>query len=109
MKYSATDKDTNPKGVEADMIEYATEETGRIIEKKILPEYFCGVVSCKKMFELRKDDDGIKPGDTLVLREWDGKSYTGGIAKRKVASVLKDCPEYGLMDGYCILSLQIAE
>jgi hypothetical protein len=28
------------------------------------------------------------------------------MTRREVTAVLKDCPEYGLMDGYCILSLQ---
>ena len=60
------------------------------------------------MFEIRKDEDDIKPGDILILREWDGNGYTGHQTKREVTAVLKDCPEYGLMEGYCILSLQIS-
>lgn len=95
------------------MIEYKTQEMQMIpykdrrkIEKKVLPEYYKGIRTHKKMFELRKDEDGIKPGDILVLREWDGEKYTGGMTRREVTAVLKDCPEYGLMDGYCILSLQ---
>ena len=95
------------------MIEYTTEETKLIpwkdrrrIEKKVLPEYYKGIRTHKKMFELRKDEDGIKPGDILVLREWDGEKYTGGMTRREVTAVLRDCQEYGLMEGYCILSLQ---
>lgn len=95
------------------MIEYKTQEMQMIpykdrrkIEKKVLPEYYKGIRTHKKMFELRKDEDGIKPGDILVLREWDGEKYTGGMTRREVTAVLKDCPGYGLMDGYCILSLQ---
>ena len=95
------------------MIEYTTEETKLIpwnkrrnIEKKVLPEYYKGLRTHKKMFEIRKDEDGIKPGDMLVLREWDGEKYTGGTTRREVTAVLKDCPEYGLMPGYVILSLQ---
>ena len=95
------------------MIEYKTQEMRMIpykdrrkIEKKVLPEYYNGIRTHKKMFELRKDEDGIKPGDILVLREWDGEKYTGGMTRREVTAILKDCPEYGLMDGYCILSLQ---
>lgn len=95
------------------MIEYTTQETRLIpwnkrrqIEKKVLPEYYKGIRTHKKMFELRKDEDNIKPGDILVLREWDGEKYTGGKTRREVTAVLHDCPEYGLMDGYCILSLQ---
>lgn len=95
------------------MIEYTTQDTSLIrlcdrrqVEKKVLPEYYKGIRTHKKMFELRKDEDNIKPGDTLVLREWDGEKYTGSKTRREVTAVLRDCPEYGLMDGYCILSLQ---
>lgn len=95
-------------------IEYTTEETKLIpwnqrrqIEKKVLPQYYKGIRTHKKMFEIRKDEDGIKPGDLLVLREWDGEKYTGGRTRREVTAVLRDCPEYGLMEGYCILSLQV--
>ena len=95
------------------MIEYTTEETKLIrlcdrrkVEKKVLPEYYKGIRTHKKMFEIRKDEDDIKPGDILVLREWDGEKYTGGMTRREVTAVLRDCPEYGLMEGYCILSLQ---
>ena len=96
------------------MIEYIAQETSLIplnerrnIEKKVLPEYYKGIRTHKKMFEIRKDEDGIQPGDILVLREWDGAKYTGGRTRREVTAVLRDCPEYGLMEGYCILSLQV--
>ena len=59
------------------------------------------------MFEIRKDEDGIQVGDILVLREWDGEKYTGGRTRREVTYILRNAPQYGLMDGYCILSLQI--
>ena len=61
------------------MIEYTTQATSLIpwkgrreIEKKVLPEYYKGIRTHRKMFEIRKDEDNIKPGDILVLREWDG-------------------------------------
>ena len=76
-------------------------------EMESVTEYYKGIRTHKKMFEIRKDDDGIKPGDILVLREWDGEKYTGGRTRREVTAVLRDCPEYGLMPGYVILSLQV--
>jgi len=95
------------------MIEYETQEMQMIpykdrrkIERKALPKYYKGIRTHKKAFELCKDEDGIRPGDILVLREWDGEKYTGSMTRREVTAVLRDCPEYGLMDGYCILSLQ---
>lgn len=79
----------------------------RQIEKKILPEYYREIVSHRKMFEIRKDEDNIQTGDILVLREWDGEKYTGGRARREVTYILRNAPQYGLMEGYCILSLQV--
>ena len=96
------------------MIEYTMEGMSLIpwrdrrkIEKKVLPEYYKGIRTYRKMFEVRKDEDEIKPGDILILREWGGEKYTGNKTHREVTAVLRDCPEYGLMPGYCIMSLQV--
>lgn len=78
----------------------------KIVEKKILPRFYKGIVSQKKTFELRRDEDDIQVGDIIHLREWDGEKYTGHQCKREVTYVLRDCAEYGLMDGYCIYGLQ---
>lgn len=72
-------------------------------ELKILPQYFEAVVTGKKKFELRKNDRDYKVGDIIKLREWD-KDYTGKYMKVEVKYILQDCPEYGLQNGYCILS-----
>ena len=75
-------------------------------ELKILPDHFRAVWDRSKKAELRKDDRGFEVGDILALREWDGEKYTGsGIAVR-VTHILRDCQEYGLADGYCILSIR---
>lgn len=75
-------------------------------ELKILPEHFQAVWDGRKRAELRKDDRGFEVGDILALREWNGEAYTGsGIAVR-VTHILRNCSEYGLADGYCILSIK---
>lgn len=71
-------------------------------EIKILPLYFMAVIDGKKNFELRKDDRGYQVGDVVMLKEWTGKSYTGREFGTKIKYVLRGCPEYGLMEGYCI-------
>ena len=76
--------------------------TGKVIEKKILPTFFNAVVSGKKRFEIRKDEDKVAAGDTVRLREWDGSKYTGKSCSVLVTYVLRDMPEYGLKVGYCI-------
>ena len=78
----------------------------KTIEKKILPEYFSRVVKEEKTFELREDDTDYEVGDALSLREWDGEKYTGNVVTRLITYILRDCPEHGLMPGYCILGLQ---
>lgn len=81
-------------------------------ELKILQKYFRAVKSGRKNFELRKDDRGYKVGDTIQMYEITGvpvgdnkDGYTGRTIKRKITYILRDCPEYGLEEGYCILGL----
>ena len=82
----------------------------QVIEKKLLPEYFEAVLSGKKTFEIRKDEDKIRVGDVIRLKEWgyDGK-YTGRVTERVVTYILRNVPEYGLMPGYCIISIKNKE
>ena len=76
------------------------------IKKKILPQYFKSVLNGTKTFELRKDKDDIQVGDCLDLFEWDGEKYTGRNVRCNVTYVLRNCPQYGLMDGYCIIGIE---
>ena len=56
-----------------------------IHELKILPAYFTAVVDMTKPFEVRREDDKIFiVGDELLLKEYDGKNYTGSICHRIV-------------------------
>lgn len=77
----------------------------KTVHKKILPEYFELVKKGIKKFELRKDEDDIQPNDFLVLEEWDGGKYTGRYFVSTVIYVLRNVPEYGLVEGYCIIGL----
>ena len=45
----------------------------------------------EKTFELRLADFECRPGDTLVLREWnpEAKEYTGRVLEKKVTYVLR--------------------
>lgn len=78
------------------------------IEKKVLPEFFQKIVSGEKNFDLRLADFDCKPGDTLVLKEYDPKTeqYTGKSVEKVITYVAKvdatkfyskgDINEYGL-------------
>lgn len=75
-----------------------------IHELKILPEYFNEVQSHNKQFELRKDDRDYRVGDWILLKEFENGSYTGReCGCFGITYILRNCPEYGLADGYCIL------
>lgn len=78
----------------------------KTIEKKILPQYFQPVLDGIKSFELRKDEDNIQVGDLLNLKEWDSETstYTGREVTVTVTYVLRNVSEYGLAEGYCIIS-----
>lgn len=77
------------------------EVSGKIIIKKIKPEYFEDVLSGKKKFELRRDEDKVCEGDILVLKEIKNDLFTGNQVSRIVKYVLRDFE--GLEDGYCII------
>ena len=61
------------------------------IEKKIWPEYFQAILDGNKTFELRLADFECKPGDVLVLREYnpETKHYTGREIEKKASYVVK--------------------
>ncbi len=69
---------------------------------KTLQPYFSEVKERKKNFELRFNDRDFQVGDIVILMEWTGEHYTGAGVTRKIKYVLKDCPQFGLKDGYCI-------
>lgn len=70
---------------------------------KIMPEFYRAVVDGRKTFELRKDDRGFSVGDELVLREWDGASFTGGEYRCRIDYILKGYD--GLDPDYAILGI----
>ena len=61
------------------------------IEKKAQPETFRRVKSGDRNFELRLANFRCKPGDVLVLKEWDPKrcEYTGRKVEKRIASVYR--------------------
>ena len=63
----------------------------RIIEKKVLPEYFQAIREGNKTYELRLNNFECFPGDTLILKEWDSvnKKFTGRSIEKIVSYVGK--------------------
>lgn len=87
------------------------------IRKKTWPKYFERVLSGEKKVELRIADFECKPGDTLILEEWnpETKTYTGRTIRKKVSYVMKtkDAPFWTKEEidkyGYLIMQLDDVE
>lgn len=75
---------------------------GRTHIIKIAPEYFPDVEDGRKHFEIRKNDRDYQVGDLVYLVEIKDGDLTGNTVKVQISYVLKNCQQYGLMDGYCI-------
>lgn len=69
---------------------------------KIQPQFFEAVMRGDKRFELRKNDRDYRVGEAFKLQEYAEGEFTGRCFREVIKYVLKDCPEYGLKDGYCI-------
>lgn len=65
----------------------------------------------EKPWELRKNDRNYKPGDTFISQEWDkvNECYTGRETAYTIMFMLSGAKDFGLMDGYCILTLKEKE
>lgn len=74
-------------------------------EVKILPAYFQAVWDRKKTFEVRKNDRDYQPDDILILKEWDGKKFTGSVVTKKICYMLTDIID-GIEAGYCVIGLE---
>lgn len=76
-------------------------------ELKTWIEYYQAVRHGDKMFEVRKDDRGFKPGDYLHLREWDNiaNEYTGNSTIVAISYKL-DGGSFGIEKGYCVLGIE---
>ncbi len=73
---------------------------------KCISPHFAFISVRLKTFELRKDDRNYQVNDTLLLREFlPNIGYSGRSVKVKIQHILRNAPEFGLMEGYCIMSL----
>tara|TARA_R110002050_G_scaffold101985_6_gene210398 strand:+ start:711 stop:950 length:240 start_codon:yes stop_codon:yes gene_type:complete len=78
-----------------------------IHELNIFERYYKEIINNNKHFELRRDR-GFNVGDTLILREIENDSidkYTKRELTKTIKYISKGVPQYGLMDGFVILSI----
>ena len=78
----------------------------RVHDLKTESKHFRDVWEGKKKAEIRKDDRGYEVGDGLMLWEYRDGKKTGSRQLLIVTHILRGVPEYGLKDGYCILSFE---
>lgn len=72
-------------------------------ELKILSEYYNQIQLYNKTFEIRKNDRDYRVGDKLLLKEWDGTSYTGREKQVDVIYILNNVE--GLVPGDVIMAI----
>lgn len=70
---------------------------------KIDPEYFDGVISGGKNFELRYNDRDFKAGDSVTLHEYRRGQYTGETSDHIIQYVLSG--HRGLEPGWCVFAM----
>lgn len=79
---------------------------------KLNSEFFEVVATGEKSFEVRRDDRGFKPGDTLHLMEWlsEQGQNTDRFIWAEITYVLRgdDAVKYGVQPGYCVLSIAVS-
>lgn len=73
-----------------------------IHELKILPAYFNDVFSGRKNFEIRKNDRGFRVNHILMLREFDGKNYTGSYIHKKITYIT----DYNQKDNHVVMGME---
>ena len=84
----------------------------KIHELKIKLQYWEEIMHESKTFELRKNDRGFEVGDLIHFTIL-GQTILGApnsVSDRnifKITYILENVPEYGLMDGYCILGIKM--
>lgn len=76
---------------------------------KCWPSYFEAVAAGEKTHELRKEDRDFRVGQVILLEEYDIEipHYTGRLLPVRVTYISRDVPGFGLVKGYCILSIQV--
>ena len=75
---------------------------------KIKAEYYTDVEIGLKTFELRKNDRDFQVGDVQrLIKLGDKGNETDQVTRVNVTYILKDCPQYGLKDGYAILGIGV--
>jgi hypothetical protein len=74
---------------------------------KTIEPFFSDIEKGSKSFEIRKDDrvPKFKVGDLLCLDQYVNGVLTGRAIFKEIQYILRDAPEFGLKEGFCIIGL----
>ncbi len=78
----------------------------KIHELKIQEKYWKQIFYGNKTFELRKDDRNYQEGDLINFHVIIGDKPRPTGAVFKITYILRNVPEYGLSNDYCILGIR---
>jgi hypothetical protein len=83
--------------------------TKKIHDLKCWPVPYEAIVTGEKTFEWRMNDRDYRVGDILVLHEYnpnnDRLKYTGRMTAALITYILGN-GEFGIPEGYCIMSIR---
>ena len=84
----------------------------KIHELKIKKCYYEDILSYKKEFEIRKDDRDFEVDDLIHFSVIEPFVYEEVLTSTKqlykIKYILRNCEDYGLKKGYCILGISRA-
>lgn len=83
-----------------------SESRMRVHNLKCESVHFRDVWEGRKKAEIRRDDRGFEIGDGIMLWETKSGEKTGSRIMLIITHILRNVPEYGLRDGFCIISFE---
>jgi hypothetical protein len=98
--------DLHPETVEKLRALFAAPRSSVVHDLKCWPNAFRAIVDGRKCFEIRKNDRDFRPGDRLVLNEWD--PGTGQYISEPIevdVTYMVFGGQWGLPDNLCVMSL----
>lgn len=77
-----------------------------IHELKIDTKHFWDVVNQRKKAEMRLNDRNFQVGDEIILHELENGTLTGNGLYVVISHILTGV-EFGIIEGYCMLSIEV--
>jgi len=72
---------------------------------KTWTEPFGAIRRGEKTHEFRKNDRNFQVGDVLELAEYTSFGFYSGEVETRVVTYISRGPEWGIPDGYCVMSI----